>query len=190
MLTRVEPVGKIGTGVTGTPVAELPARIAGGFTSTMTGTGQGGAFMYAPSVGSSRYETRSEDLGTRDFEGVSAEGTRKITTIPAGAIGNERPIEITYERWFSKELGFAVYSKNNDPRFGEQIYKLTNLVRTEPDPSLFSLPTGYKVLTEPSSAYRISGTRAASRAVIPVVYKAKTAETKPVSASAVEKVKP
>lgn len=116
-------------------------------------TGEGFAFA---TTTNSKYETRSEELGTRDFEGVSAEGTRKITTIPAGAIGNERPIEITYERWYSKELGLVVYSQTSDPRFGEQTYRLTNIVRSEPDPSLFTVPQGYRLLTEPAPVYRLN----------------------------------
>lgn len=119
---------------------------------TITSTGDGFAFA---TTTNGKYETRSEELGTRDYEGVSAEGTRKITTIPAGAIGNDRPIEITYERWYSKELGLVVYSKTSDPRFGEQTYRLTNIVRSEPDPSLFTVPHGYKVLAEPASVYRL-----------------------------------
>jgi hypothetical protein len=102
----------------------------------------------------SDYESRTEELGSRDFEGVTADGKRTVTTIPADAIGNERPIEISYERWYSNDLELVVYSKHSDPRFGEQTYKLTNLVRSEPDPSLFSLPEGYKLLTEPDAVYR------------------------------------
>lgn len=116
----------------------------------------GSGFAYTTGVLNAKYESRTDELGTRDFEGVSAEGTRKTTTIPAGAIGNERPIEIVYERWFSKELGLVVYSKNTDPRFGEQTYKLTNVVRAEPDPSLFSVPTHYRTVTEPGTFYKMS----------------------------------
>ena len=43
----------------------------------------------------------TEQLGTKMIEGVSAEGTRTTTTIPAGKIGNERDINIVSERWFS-----------------------------------------------------------------------------------------
>lgn len=93
---------------------------------------------------------KSESLGTRTFEGVEAEGTRTVTTIPAGAIGNERPIEMVYERWYSKELQLIVYSKHSDPRFGEQIYRLENLSRGEPDAALFTAPADYKVITEPT----------------------------------------
>ncbi|MBK9528009.1 MAG: hypothetical protein IPO41_06735 [Acidobacteria bacterium] len=108
---------------------------------------------YTLSTANSKYDVKNEDLGTRDFEGVSAEGTRRTTTIPAEAIGNERPIEIVYERWFSKDLGLVVYSKNTDPRFGEQTYKLTNIVRAEPDPSLFAVPTR-RLNGEPATVYR------------------------------------
>ena len=61
---------------------------------------------------------KSESLGTRTFEGVEAEGKRTITTLAAGSIGNEKPIEIVYERWYSKELDLTVYSSHYDPRFG------------------------------------------------------------------------
>jgi hypothetical protein len=36
--------------------------------------------------------------------------------------------------------------KHNDPRFGEIVYKLTNISRSEPDPSLFQLPSDFKVM--------------------------------------------
>jgi hypothetical protein len=93
---------------------------------------------------------KTESLGTRDIEGITAEGTRTITTIQAGAIGNERPIEIVYERWYSKELQLIVYSRHSDPRFGEQIYRLTNVSRNDPDRSLFAPPADYKILSEPT----------------------------------------
>ena len=103
-----------------------------------------------------KYESRTEELGTQNIEGVDAEGTRTITTIPAGAIGNERPIEITYEKWYSRDLQLVVMSKHNDPRFGEQTYRLTNIVRSEPDPSLFTLPSGYRLISEPGRTYTVS----------------------------------
>lgn len=93
---------------------------------------------------------KSESLGVRTIEGVEAEGTRTTTIIPAGAIGNERPIETVYEKWYSKELQLIVYSKHSDPRFGEQIYRLDNLSRSEPDNSLFTPPSDYKLVTEPT----------------------------------------
>ncbi|PYS98819.1 MAG: hypothetical protein DMF63_14620 [Acidobacteria bacterium] len=118
----------------------------------------GEGMSYAFGTSNSNWEKRTENLGTQNIEGVEAEGTRTVTTIPADAIGNERPIEITYEKWFSKELQLVVMSKHNDPRFGEQTYRLTNIVRSEPDSSLFTVPNGYKVITEPSGAYTIATT--------------------------------
>jgi hypothetical protein len=92
---------------------------------------------------------KTESLGTKNIEGVETEGTRTVTTIAAGAIGNERAIEIVYERWYSKDLDLIVYSRHYDPRFGEQTYRLVNISRSEPDRSLFSVPNDYKMTIEP-----------------------------------------
>ncbi|HTH38997.1 MAG TPA: hypothetical protein VL572_13560, partial [Pyrinomonadaceae bacterium] len=124
-------------------------------------SGYQGSFVYAPNF-KSKYESRTEDLGVQTIEGVEAVGTRTITTIPAGEIGNERPIEMVYERWYSNDLQLVVMSKNSDPRFGEQTYRLTNIVRNEPDPTLFELPAGYKVVSEPAGTYKLSTTGSGS----------------------------
>jgi hypothetical protein len=112
----------------------------------------------------SKWDTRTEQLGVQNIEGVDAEGTRTITTIPAGAIGNERPIEIVYEKWFSKDLQLVVMSKHNDPRYGEQTYRLTNIVRSEPDPSLFTLPQGYRLVTDQGNGYTFTTAAKAAQA--------------------------
>jgi hypothetical protein len=88
---------------------------------------------------------RTEDLGTQVIEGVRAQGTRTTSTIPAGAIGNERPIVTVSERWTSPELGIVVMSKHSDPRLGTTTYRLTDLVRNDPDPALFQVPADYTV---------------------------------------------
>ena len=87
----------------------------------------------------------TEQLGTRQIEGVAAEGTRTTTTIPPGSIGNIGPIAVVTERWFSKELQEAVLITRSDPRSGETAYRLTNIVRAEPPPDLFAVPTDYQV---------------------------------------------
>jgi hypothetical protein len=89
-------------------------------------------------------DVQTEQLGTKEYEGVRAEGTKTMATLPAGAIGNVRPIEIVSERWYSPELGVVVYSRRADPRFGETIYRLTNITRAEPDASQFEVPADYK----------------------------------------------
>ena len=90
-------------------------------------------------------EVNQEQLGTQTIEGVAAEGTRVTFTIAAGKIGNERPIVTVNERWYSQELQTVVLSKNSDPRMGETTYRLTNIDRSEPDPSLFQVPADYTV---------------------------------------------
>jgi hypothetical protein len=92
----------------------------------------------------------AESLGKRTIEGLETEGTRSVFTIPAGEIGNERPIEIVSERWYSPRLRTAVLSIHNDPRFGQTTYRLTNIVLTEPDRSLFQAPADYRVKQEPA----------------------------------------
>ena len=84
-----------------------------------------------------------EDLGQRTIEGVAARGTRTTTTLPAGAIGNEQPIRIVSEEWFSPDLQVLVLTKHNDPRSGETTYTLSHIVRSEPDRSLFEIPADY-----------------------------------------------
>lgn len=88
---------------------------------------------------------KTESLGKQSIEGVEAEGSRSTLTIPAGEIGNERPIEIVSERWYSPELQAVVMTRHSDPRFGETTYRLTNISRTEPARSLFEIPAGYTV---------------------------------------------
>lgn len=86
-----------------------------------------------------------ESLGKQVIEGIEAEGTRVTITIPAGEIGNERPIQIVSEQWYSSELGTLVMSRHSDPRSGETTYRLTNINRAEPAKSLFEVPAGYTV---------------------------------------------
>ena len=88
---------------------------------------------------------KQESLGKRSVEGVEAEGTRETVTIPAGEIGNERAIEIVNERWYSNELQTVVMTRHSDPRFGETVYRLTNINRGEQPKTLFEVPGDYAV---------------------------------------------
>jgi hypothetical protein len=94
-------------------------------------------------------QVKQENLGTQTIEGVSAEGHRETVTIPAGEIGNDRPIEIVSETWFSPELHTVVLRKHTDPRAGETVFRLTNITRSEPDASLFQPPANAKIKVEP-----------------------------------------
>jgi hypothetical protein len=108
---------------------------------TQTGEGEGATFMRY----SSKYESKTEKLEARSFDGVMAEGTRTTTTIPAGDLGNEQPINIVDERWYSNELQVVVMTRHSDPRSGETTYRLTNISRTEPAAALFQVPSDYAV---------------------------------------------
>lgn len=90
-----------------------------------------------------------ERLGDREVNGVMATGTRKIRTIPAGAIGNDRELQLVDETWFSNDLQVVVKSISTDPRFGDTTYQLTNIVRAAQDPTLFQVPSDYTVTDRP-----------------------------------------
>jgi hypothetical protein len=86
-----------------------------------------------------------EALGRQTVEGVPADGTRTTITIPAGQIGNEQPIQIVTESWYSPDLQAVVMSKRSDPRTGESSFHMGNLSRGEPAAALFQVPTDYKI---------------------------------------------
>lgn len=88
---------------------------------------------------------KKESLGTQMINGVSAEGTRITRTIAAGQIGNNKPIQIAFERWYSPDLQVVVKSTRTDPRFGTTTYTLTNVQRAEPAAALFTVPSDYTV---------------------------------------------
>ncbi|MGH9747814.1 MAG: hypothetical protein ACRD59_17095 [Candidatus Acidiferrales bacterium] len=90
-------------------------------------------------------ETTTTSLGTQMINGVSAEGTRVTRTIPAGEIGNQKPIVITVEKWYSPDLQETVMTKRSDPRMGEKVFQLTNIQRSEPAATLFQVPADYTV---------------------------------------------
>jgi hypothetical protein len=89
----------------------------------------------------------TEALGTKTIQGVTVEGTRTTQTIPAGAMGNQRPIMITFERWYSPDLLTNVMTVRSNPFEGKTTFMLTNLKRGEPDASLFTVPSDYKMAT-------------------------------------------
>jgi hypothetical protein len=88
---------------------------------------------------------RTEGLGQRTIQGLTAEGTRITTTIPVGAIGNDRPIQVVSERWYSPELQVNIYTERHDPRTGDVVFQLTNIRRIEPGKAVFDVPAGYVI---------------------------------------------
>jgi len=90
-------------------------------------------------------DVKTESLGVQVIGGVTAQGTRITRTIPAGQIGNEAPIVVTIERWYSPELQTDVMRKEINPQFGETTFQLTNIVRAEPAAALFQVPSNYTI---------------------------------------------
>jgi hypothetical protein len=105
----------------------------------------GGAVMDGPPTRVSTRKTAGEPIGKQVIEGVNAEGTRSVSTIAAGDIGNDRPIQITGEYWYSDELQMMVMSKHSDPRTGDESFRLTNIRKGEPAAYLFQPPSGYQI---------------------------------------------
>ncbi len=88
---------------------------------------------------------KKDDLGTQTMDGISAQGTRYTRTIPAGQIGNDKPITVISESWYSPDLQIVVKTSRTDPRFGTSSYSISSLQRTEPAASLFTVPSDYTV---------------------------------------------
>ncbi|MBL8518271.1 MAG: hypothetical protein JNM76_15030 [Betaproteobacteria bacterium] len=95
--------------------------------------------------GDKSYERTTTKLGVKNFDGVTAEGKMVSYTIPAGKIGNVKPITVSSETWYSPDLQITVYSKHSDPRSGDVIYRVANLKRTEQNAELFRVPADYEV---------------------------------------------
>jgi hypothetical protein len=117
------------------PSSDAPSKASAEVIARSGGRGGWTGYAYTP----------SGPLEHATIDGLAVEGRKTSETIPAGQIGNEQPIVITSEEWRSTDLKVLVLTKHNDPRTGESIYRLTNVVRAEPDPSLFMVPPGYDV---------------------------------------------
>jgi hypothetical protein len=151
------------TGAAGGPVQTFSMRIEGEPGSAAMAPlpplppGGGPVMIQRAMIADDPSQMTTEDLGTQTMEGVTAKGTRTTHTIPAGQIGNDAPIKIVTEVWTSPDLKTVVYSKRDDPRMGEQTFQLKNIVRTEPDASLFTVPADFTVSDGPKPImYKLS----------------------------------
>lgn len=99
--------------------------------------------------------TTTKELGTREIEGVKAEGKLRSYEIPAGEVGNRNPITVSDESWYSPELQVTVLTKHSDPRSGENSYRLAGIKREEPAAALFSVPSDYTVKDVMANATRM-----------------------------------
>jgi hypothetical protein len=124
----------------GAAVGPVPTPAAGGGSVRVAGDGP---MMRSPMPAMS--PAAAGPLEHKVLEGVPVEGRKTTTTIPAGQVGNEQPLTIVSEQWRSPDLNILVMTRHVDPRSGESTYRLTNIIRAEPDRSLFMVPPDYEV---------------------------------------------
>jgi hypothetical protein len=107
-----------------------------------------------PVISRPKSKLTSETLGTEEIQGIEARGRRYVTTVPAGADGNDAPLVSTTERWTAVTVGLSglvVRETRDDPQRGKTTQELTSLMQTEPDPATFQPPDGYEIVTKDSS---------------------------------------
>ncbi len=119
----------------GRKTALAPAGDGGAGTAKETGVGPEAALEQFAGV-----RWRKEELGEEVIEGARVTGTKLLLTVPARMLGNQQPMEIVWERWYSPELHVYVRTKRTDPRFGTTIVSLTSIVRSDPPAALFEIP--------------------------------------------------
>jgi hypothetical protein len=87
-----------------------------------------------------------QDLGASTYEGEDTHGYRETTTIEPGVMGNDKPMVITREFWWSPRLAINLISTVDNPISGKQVFTVKDLSISEPDPNYFQVPADYKVV--------------------------------------------
>jgi hypothetical protein len=126
--------------------AELDAAVAGAIAAKMKAE-LAAQLEQVQAKMSATKESSTEKLGQQVMEGLTVDGARTTNTIEAGAIGNDRPIHVVNERWYSDELKLTVMTKHTDPRTGEETFRLANVHRGEPGAYLFMVPAEYQIVS-------------------------------------------
>jgi hypothetical protein len=99
----------------------------------------------ALAAGMAAATTQTRSLGTKQIDGMTAEGTQATMTTPAGAIGNVLPMVSTTETWTARDLRVPVLLKIDNPFMGESVTRLQDISRLEPPTALFTVPADYTV---------------------------------------------
>ena len=89
-----------------------------------------------------------EDLGLQDIVGTETTRTRDTITYNAGVIGNDKPFNVTREFWFASKLEIDLRSELTDPKFGKEIFTVSDVNALDPDPKLFEIPEGFEVVDQ------------------------------------------
>ena len=88
-----------------------------------------------------------EDLGKKTIDGLEVIGMRESRTFNPGAFGNDKPVVVTKEIWYSPQLQFNLSVTRLDPRNGTQKLEVTDLKLGDPGPEWFSTPDGYRLVS-------------------------------------------
>jgi len=89
---------------------------------------------------------RREDLGRQSIGGLEVAGTLETAVIESGAIGNNSPMLVKWEFWYSPQLGANLISKRQDPRFGTQTFEVSDILLGEPEAKIFEPSSGFEVI--------------------------------------------
>lgn len=90
----------------------------------------------------------TQDLGKKTIASLAVTGTRTITTIAVGNIGNSRNIVITHDVWTSTDLQITLSESDNSPISGTRTSEITTITRTTPPSALFDPPVGYTIKSQ------------------------------------------
>ncbi len=126
------------------PVARFTAILIPGKMAHRTASTGSEAFWVAfPGMGEElpdvQWRTNTDDLGKRMIEGIEAAGTRMTR------ICQDQPLlRARDERGVSKELGITLLAEGSGPNWTHTV-RVQNIDRSEPDASLFSIPSDFTV---------------------------------------------
>lgn len=87
-----------------------------------------------------------QDLGRQSISGIETVGTRETVVIEAGKIGNDSPLEVQREYWYSPQLEVNLLIKLQDPRIGIQNFEMSDISLAEPDAKLFKVSEKMKII--------------------------------------------
>ena len=116
-----------------------------------------GRFQSGPlkdSKGDEKGTRTHEDLGSGSFAGMPVHEYRDTTTLNPGVMGNDLPMSTVRQYRFCADLGLNLTSTLEAPQIGRQVFTVTELSTSEPDPSLFQPPQGYTVVDHRTSTGR------------------------------------
>jgi hypothetical protein len=102
----------------------------------------------ATTVSAQTLPGKNSSLGTLVIEGLTTLGTKNEWTFDPKVTKTEKPITQITENWVCLELKLILLTKSYDPRYGESVVRLTDIQQTEPDPSLFQVPSGYTPMSQ------------------------------------------